>query len=851
MAPQGFYDPNAAQFAQWYHHMMLQQQQQQQGGGQRPPGPGQPPPHFPAFNHHAHNPFPSGTPPPAPQPAYARQPQQQQQQQQAPPGQQQQGQQNYDGFHPYRRPQRQNTAEQHAQFSGLAPAQPPYARGADAAGSSSSVNSTNSNSTGRPRERERTSSLKAQPPQHHPRPSPPPNVQQQRSRSQPAPSNLSRAAAAPAVPAVANNGNNLNVNGPLAPPVRPQPHSRTGSNSSTASARPAPSPTTSTSTPTAPAPAPTQAKPKAASTISAGSIGSIGVSPAPAGTPIARTPRPSPLGTAPPMSNADKRKSRDDSELLASGPPTNFGDGAHRPGGLKGKLRRALSLSAAQSIEPVVGGEDEEGPEGSAAGKKKRRALFNAKLNASTDNISLSSTMSSASVVIRKLGSLGKMARRNSIAGITSVFKGKKGGKEDDEDGVIVDEPPPPGDDLAAAGPAEKDKKKKDKKKGKASAKGSVAAPSVSAATVEVDRSSVEFTGLSPAAELARRHTLKANAQEAARIEADRRAAEAANNANAGGKDLPETWAKNTATRAGVAGAGVYRVNEAGERVLVEDAEVDGDDDPSAHDYSHYLEEDEGEWSRMDDAYEGEDGDGDETVRLRLRPGAGDEGSDDEDEDVEEWAVGLRRSVERTLVPQRGILKNARNYNQHIFLERTDQAAQPALRVRANSAEQAGAKHPPGALAHMPSSDPDHIDGLHRQQHAPSLPPLSFTDSPGASDAEDTTPTSHSKLAQAAQSVFSRPAMNSSAPVLSLDAPSPPTLTHRAATAPSKRLTFASNLSVYDTFPGQVYDRRSEPATWSRLTPALAQRIKEELNSFKMEEMEVHAASRIHTQFFV
>jgi len=48
-----------------------------------------------------------------------------------------------------------------------------------------------------------------------------------------------------------------------------------------------------------------------------------------------------------------------------------------------------------------------------------------------------------------------------------------------------------------------------------------------------------------------------------------------------------------------------------------------------------------------------------------------------------------------------------------------------------------------------------------------------------------------------------------------------------------------------------VYDRRSEPATWSRLTPALAQRIKEELNSFKMEEMEVHAASRIHTQFFV
>ncbi len=78
-----------------------------------------------------------------------------------------------------------------------------------------------------------------------------------------------------------------------------------------------------------------------------------------------------------------------------------------------------------------------------------------------------------------------------------------------------------------------------------------------------------------------------------------------------------------------------------------------------------------------------------------------------------------------------------------------------------------------------------------------------------------------------------------------------PTLTHRSATAPtSKRLAFASNLSVYDTFSASVYDRRSEPATWSRLTPALAQRIKEELNSYKMEEMEVHAASRIQYVLF-
>ena len=97
-----------------------------------------------------------------------------------------------------------------------------------------------------------------------------------------------------------------------------------------------------------------------------------------------------------------------------------------------------------------------------------------------------------------------------------------------------------------------------------------------------------------------------------------------------------------------------------------------------------------------------------------------------------------------------------------------------------------------------------------------------------------------------AQPVFNHPSFNSSAPTLStMTNPMPPTLTHRSATVPAKRLVFANNLSVYDTFSASVYDRRSEPATWSRLTPALAQRIKEELNSYKMEEMEVHAASRI------
>lgn len=44
--------------------------------------------------------------------------------------------------------------------------------------------------------------------------------------------------------------------------------------------------------------------------------------------------------------------------------------------------------------------------------KEKKKSLFRMK-NMSTDNISLSSTVSSASMMIRKMGSLGKLARRN------------------------------------------------------------------------------------------------------------------------------------------------------------------------------------------------------------------------------------------------------------------------------------------------------------------------------------------------------------------------------------------------------------------------------------------------------
>jgi hypothetical protein len=185
-------------------------------------------------------------------------------------------------------------------------------------------------------------------------------------------------------------------------------------------------------------------------------------------------------------------------------------------------------------------------------------------------------------------------------------------------------------------------------------------------------------------------------------------------------------------------------------------------------------------------------------------------------------------------------------YDQEAYVPRTN-----VSRNRSNSYDSTPSHGPElGPLAHIPSPDPDHIDGLHKHSHptssqSPFLPPLSF-DSKGISaespkDSDVSTVRSPSPVEK---TLFNHP--NSSAPALStMFSSNPPMLTHRSATAPAKRLAFATNLSVYDTFPAAVYDRRSEPATWSRLTPALAQRIKEELNSYKMEEMEVHAASRV------
>lgn len=486
--------------------------------------------------------------------------------------------------------------------------------------------------------------------------------------------------------------------------------------------------------------------------------------------------------------------SRDDSDLAAILEGTSIGT---KTGGIKGRLRRALSLNAAQALQeeeepPSAGGSTTKDPptstpDADAAStatvqtKKKGRAasLFNSRLNASTDNISLSSTMSSASVVIRKIGSIGKLARRNSLAGITSLFKDKNKSSEGTDDNG-------------------KKKKKKD-------AKGQVAAPALSHAVAELDRgewSGPEMSGLSPAAKLARQHTLKSNAEAAAAAKARIEPVQPQPN----GTHVPAAWEKNTATRAAESSA---RVSEDGTRVLVEE----DDESDDGHAYvpppgQNFISDG---WD--DDEVWDEDGEEDVTIRV-----AG------EDEEVVAWATNIRRSVERQRAPAKGILKGADNYSQEVYSG--ESVANPAIRVRSNSYNSHPAQSSePSPLARIPSPDPDHIDGLHRHlSHSSNAP-------------------------EKEKSMFTL--SNSSAPALSTIPTTPLTLTHRSATTPAKRLVFANNLSVYDTFSSAVYDRRSEPATWSRLTPALAQRIKEELNSYKMEEMEVHACSRMHTQFFI
>ncbi|KAF9174601.1 hypothetical protein BGX20_010594 [Mortierella sp. AD010] len=89
------------------------------------------------------------------------------------------------------------------------------------------------------------------------------------------------------------------------------------------------------------------------------------------------------------------------------------------------------------------------------------------------------------------------------------------------------------------------------------------------------------------------------------------------------------------------------------------------------------------------------------------------------------------------------------------------------------------------------------------------------------------------------------PTENSTDPTASLSSCGKPA-------SPSKQIQFSTAQPiVHQTWAADQYDRTSDPnITAHRLTQAIAQKIKLELNQFKSQEMIVHQDSRAHTHFF-
>ncbi|CAG8564200.1 16181_t:CDS:2 [Funneliformis mosseae] len=70
------------------------------------------------------------------------------------------------------------------------------------------------------------------------------------------------------------------------------------------------------------------------------------------------------------------------------------------------------------------------------------------------------------------------------------------------------------------------------------------------------------------------------------------------------------------------------------------------------------------------------------------------------------------------------------------------------------------------------------------------------------------------------------------------------------STPTAKKLQFSSSILVHETWTREDYDRRGDQSTCNKLTSILAQRIKQELNEYKMSEMQVHEDSKHNTHFF-
>jgi hypothetical protein len=67
-----------------------------------------------------------------------------------------------------------------------------------------------------------------------------------------------------------------------------------------------------------------------------------------------------------------------------------------------------------------------------------------------------------------------------------------------------------------------------------------------------------------------------------------------------------------------------------------------------------------------------------------------------------------------------------------------------------------------------------------------------------------------------------------------------------------RRVRFNKFRDIHETYHKSDYDRTSDmDAVCTRLTAVIATQIKQELNHYKLHEMQVHDSSRIHTHFFL
>ncbi|GAA5922201.1 hypothetical protein JCM3775_003528 [Rhodotorula graminis] len=543
----------------------------------------------------------------------------------------------------------------------------------------------------------------------------------------------------------------------------------------------------------------------------------------------------------------DDHLRRDSSDTEGDDTPRRHAYSTHQP------QQASLASSSASIMTNTDGLSTMTGATGTTASGKKppssRFRMLNSKFNGSSDNLSISSTVSSASVMIRKLGQMGKLASRNSLMGLTKAFK--KGAKDGDDaatvDGVLVSSSSS-GAKLA----------KKDRKKAGAST------ASVSHATAEFESpSKPTAAGMSPAAALARKQQQAYAEQEAAEQQRARDAA-AAEAARLGPpqrsfEQVPAHARSESATsdvssvRSGKERKKWRLGFGGGSKTDLHDSASINDDRASVMTAGN---ERGGGGASAFAQYD------DETPRQSLEilapPQAGyrtyGPGQySHERSESSEYEPSLYRDGSSPnggfVRPVRGILKGAGSYRQEDFVAPRSAFA----RNRASSFDspqqhgRPGSSGGPGAALVDVIPSEQQVDGVGPSATSPrndTHPPTSqelMHDAVAARihpDSSSSGPYAHAELNASA------PALNHFSSRSSMR-PSPP------ATAKGRRIVFASNLSVHTTWPAAIYDRRAEPATCNRLTPQLAQQIKEELNSFKMEEMDVHPASRKLTHFFV